>query len=508
MRVYMSAVLLLFGCDLGHSHDAAVPKPEVEAVQETRWTDRFEIFQEHPPLQPGVPATFAVHVTDLSTHQPRREGKLVAQMRLGDDPPIEVTVEAPKRPGIYSPQLTFPKPGTWRLTFKIPVESAVHEVEVSPLFVGGAGEPPPAPDGIAFLKEQQWTIGSRVEPAAPRPMIERFRVAGVVTAKPGSRAHVSPPLAGRLLAAPGRALPSPGDRVEAGQTLALLQPVISDMAAKLAEARVQVAKAALAEKQARLTLERVRTLAAGQAKTARELQEAEFAHETARAEYEAAVALRTAYESAGALFVPGAGLPALELKAPIAGTVTRLNAAVGEFVFPDTPVLSLLDSSTVFVEAKIPEADLARVGAPTTASYVLPDARGQHVPIPGGRFVHQGLEVDPVTRTVSHLYELPNPEGRLKIGLALTLYLGSGAPQEFLAVPESAVVEEEGRPVAFVQIAGETFEKRPLTLGIRDSGWVQVREGLAAGDRVVTREAYAVRLASVSSSIPAHGHEH
>ncbi|MFN7142023.1 MAG: efflux RND transporter periplasmic adaptor subunit, partial [Limisphaerales bacterium] len=77
-----------------------------------------------------------------------------------------------------------------------------------------------------------------------------------------------------------------------------------------------------------------------------------------------------------------------------------------------------------------------------------------------------------------------------------------------ISIPESAIVEEEGRPIAFVQLSGETFEKRDLTLGIRGGGRVQVLEGIEEGERVVSRGAYAIRLASVSNVIPAHGHAH
>jgi multidrug efflux pump subunit AcrA (membrane-fusion protein) len=62
--------------------------------------------------------------------------------------------------------------------------------------------------------------------------------------------------------------------------------------------------------------------------------------------------------------------------------------------------------------------------------------------------------------------------------------------------------------VAFVQVSGETFEKRELKVGIRDSGFVQVLEGIKAGERVVTKGAYAIRLSSISGVIPAHGHAH
>jgi membrane fusion protein, heavy metal efflux system len=75
-------------------------------------------------------------------------------------------------------------------------------------------------------------------------------------------------------------------------------------------------------------------------------------------------------------------------------------------------------------------------------------------------------------------------------------------------VPTSALVDEDGRAVVFVQLSGETFEKRDLELGIRDGAYVQILSGVSEGERVVTQGAYAIRLASVSTTIPAHGHSH
>ena len=69
-------------------------------------------------------------------------------------------------------------------------------------------------------------------------------------------------------------------------------------------------------------------------------------------------------------------------------------------------------------------------------------------------------------------------------------------------------IDEAGQPIAFVQVSGETFEKRHLKLGIRDAGRVEVLSGLSAGDRVVTRGGYAIRLAAASSILPDHGHAH
>jgi multidrug efflux pump subunit AcrA (membrane-fusion protein) len=92
--------------------------------------------------------------------------------------------------------------------------------------------------------------------------------------------------------------------------------------------------------------------------------------------------------------------------------------------------------------------------------------------------------------------------------MSLTVHIETARAEEGLSIPESAVVGEEGRFVAFVQVGGESFQKRDLALGIRDAGHAQVISGLSEGERVVTKGAYALRLASVSTSIPAHGHEH
>ena len=62
--------------------------------------------------------------------------------------------------------------------------------------------------------------------------------------------------------------------------------------------------------------------------------------------------------------------------------------------------------------------------------------------------------------------------------------------------------------MVFVQRGGETFLRRPVKLGIRNHGQVQVLEGVNVGDRVVTKGAYLIRLSTMSSSVPAHGHVH
>jgi membrane fusion protein, heavy metal efflux system len=508
-------LLLLAACDgHDHPHPEGAAEEEEKSAQLTVWGERFEIFLEHKFIVVDVPTGFVTHVSDLKTLEPRRKDKVVFVLRQGDNAPIEHVEPEPKRAGIYIPELKFPKAGEWSVTLRIPVDGAESVVDLPKFTVYATKEDakkapePEAPEGLSFLKEQQWRVLSKTEPVGKRKLVERVRVPAVVAAKPGSRAAVVPPLAGRLIAPSGKALPSLGDRVEAGQVLALVQPPLSEHAARLVEARAEAARAKLGLDQAEIVLARVKKLAESGARTERELQEADFAVRSAKASQEAALALKDAYERSGAVTLQG-GSPALELRSPIAGAVVSIQATLGEHVGAEKPVFMVLDASKVHLEARIPEAEIGRLAGGKATLAELPGARGTFISLEGkARQVFLGPEVDPTTRTVPLLFEAENPEGILRIGSALTLHLETARSEDALAVPASAVVEEEARPIAFVQLSGETFEKRYLKLGLKEGPWIQVLDGLAEGERVVSKEAMAVRLASTSGVIPAHGHAH
>jgi RND family efflux transporter MFP subunit len=511
------AFVALTACDHDHPHPHAKPGEEEEkTAQITVWGERFEIFLEHKPILVNRPTEFITHVTDLKSLHPRREGKVEFVLKPTGGPEIVHVEQAPRRPGIYNPKLKFPEAGEWTFALRIPVDGApvtevlphLHVYKTAEDAGKGHGHDHEAPEGISFLKEQQWRVLTKTEPVGKRKLAERVRVPAVVAARPGGRAAVTPPVPGRILAHGEKGLPSLGDRVEAGQTLALVQPPFSDHAARLVEAQAEAARAKLTLDHAELVLARVKKLAEGGARTERELQEADFAVKSAKASHEAALALKAAYERAGAVTLQG-GSPALELRSPITGVVIALRAALGEHVGSEKPVFIVLDASKVHLEARIPETDLARLGEGKAALVELPGTRGTFASLEGkARRVFLGPEVDPATRTVPLLFEVDNKEGALRVGSVLTLHLETARSEDALAVPASAVVEEEARPIAFVQLSGETFEKRYLKLGLKDGGWIQVLEGLAEGERVVTKEAMALRLASVSGVIPAHGHAH
>jgi len=190
--------------------------------------------------------------------------------------------------------------------------------------------------------------------------------------------------------------------------------------------------------------------------------------------------------------------------------ITSVNMGIGEPVAADQTLFTILDPSTVWIEARVPESAFGRLGAAKDALCQLLDGSNRQFSISGenGRLVFSGLEVDAQTRTVPLVYEMNNTNAMLRAGQSVRLHVETARALDASSIPHSALVEEGGMFVAFVQVSGETFQRREVQLGIRDGDWIQVVAGLSPGERVVTDGAYAIRLAAASNAIPSHGHAH
>ena len=77
-----------------------------------------------------------------------------------------------------------------------------------------------------------------------------------------------------------------------------------------------------------------------------------------------------------------------------------------------------------------------------------------------------------------------------------------------MVISKSALMQDYSLNYVYVQTGGESFEKREVKLGVDDGFNVQILSGVTEGEWVVTEGAYQIKMASMSSTIPAHGHEH
>jgi hypothetical protein len=122
--------------------------------------------------------------------------------------------------------------------------------------------------------------------------------------------------------------------------------------------------------------------------------------------------------------------------------------------------------------------------------------------------MHDAGVIDPATGALPVQFDVDNRAGELLIGQTATAVLYLGSRQRMTTVPREAVLMEAGRPYVFVQLGGESFARRFIEIAARDGDLIGVRSGVKPGERVVTRGAYDVQLASAAGGLPAEGHVH
>jgi Cu(I)/Ag(I) efflux system membrane fusion protein len=179
----------------------------------------------------------------------------------------------------------------------------------------------------------------------------------------------------------------------------------------------------------------------------------------------------------------GTPVRSIVLTAATAGTVMEKPAVVGMRFEQGSILFRIADLSTVWVMARVAERDLPALRIGQQASITLNADSSRKIE---GRIALIYPELDMSTRTAMVHIEVPNPEGKLKVGqyadVAIEAALTEGP---VVAIPDSAVLDSGTRQVAFVAKDGGVFEPRDVVLGLRGGGLVEVREGLSEGERIV-----------------------
>lgn len=172
------------------------------------------------------------------------------------------------------------------------------------------------------------------------------------------------------------------------------------------------------------------------------------------------------------------------IRAPFAGVVGLSDIAPGALVNPGAPIVTLDDISSVRVDFEVPDRYLAsiREGQPITAR--IDAYPGEVIQ---GRIQKLDTRIDERSRAITARAEFPNPSRKLKPGMMLRVAIAQGQRQ-VVAAPESAVtVQGDAAFVYVVTRQGDQAmtEQRPVLTGVRQDGYVEIRDGLRAGEQIV-----------------------
>lgn len=485
---------------------------EAPALVVTNWTERTELFAEYPPLVQGERAVFAVHLTDLLDFSALTTGRARVELTPEGGGSPAVLEGGASRPGVFRVEGTVPPASRYRMALLVDAPGLTdrHELgmvtvfgDTAAAFADAEARTPDDAAAITYLKEQQWQNPFATESAREAELQRAMRVPAVIGPVTGGEAIVSAPAAGRFTA---DALPSIGAVVESEQILGRLEPRLAEGGADRATLAAAVAEVDAQAEAARVELTRAERLLEERAVPARRVEDARRALRVAEARLQAAEARLAQRDEALRSGGGTAAGNAFVLRAPIAGRVAEVLAALGASYDEGAPLFRIVRTAKVELRAMVPAVDvpLAR-----SVEGMALEVSGRSEPLRlTFDHMHDSGVIDERTRALAVRFDVDNRDGLLLIGQTGTVLLETGDRERTLAVPEAALLTEAGRPYVFVQTGGESFVRRFLEVGTRDGELVGVRSGLQPGERVVARGAYDVQLAAASNALPAEGHVH
>lgn len=392
--------------------------------------------------------------------------------------------------------------------------------------VAGEAEEHSQEGAIEISDETAELIGVKTAAAVSGEIEDTIATTGKALVAPNGQAIIGAKAEGRAV----QISAEPGQSVKAGQVLVVIDsPQIADLRGQLieAEARLKLAeqnkartamsenRAAVIQAKNRLdlaqaTFDRKRRLAELGAAAKREVAEAETEYKNAKAEYDYQSSIQITREQQQALSEveqtravvqrltqslaalganPRGQGGTISINSPIAGTVIDRHISIGQAVTGGSELLTVMNLSSVIIEAQLPESQAVRVRAGQRLTARLPGLPDR---LFEGHVESVGNAVDPQSRTVPVRARITNAGAVLKHQMAVEVRIVSGERKEGVVVPVSALVQDEGITVVYVK-EGNRYERRPVSVGTINYQSAEITSGIEAGEEVVVAGAYQLK---------------
>lgn len=368
--------------------------------------------------------------------------------------------------------------------------------------VAEATQPEALSQGVFRLSDAE-VRSLRIEELQPREFRDERVAEGRIAYNEDRSTPVFSPYTGRVV----RVIARLGDHIDVGE--ALLEVETTD----LAGAANDLLSALDASNKARATLEQAQreerrqaSLFAARAASQRDVEQARVAATNAADDLRSAEStLAAARDKLRVLGRSQEQLRRIEatrqvdavvpVASPIEGTVVQRRVGLGQWLSAggSDPIFTIADLSTMWLVAAVRERDapLVRLDQPVEVTVgALPDRKFE------AHIAGIGAGLDPATRRLTVRAEVRDPEHLLKPEMFATFHITLGEPKRSVAVPVGAVIHRGSEASVWVALDGNRFILRRITVGVRSGDMLEVKEGLNAGERVVTGGALFVDRAA------------
>lgn len=356
-------------------------------------------------------------------------------------------------------------------------EGAEHEHEAESSPAGGSDE-------IILPPAKAKAAGVEVSAVEPGIFHQVIKTSGQVLAAQGDESVAVATVAG-VVSFRGKVIE--GMSVSKGTPLVVLSS--KNMADGDPVQRVRVAYEV-----AKKEYERMKTLVGNKIVSEKDFAQAEQAYENARISYEAVAKNNSASGQT--------------VTSPIGGYVKNLLVKEGDYVTVGQPLVSVTQNRKLFLRADVSEKYYPSLHTIVSANFCTPyNNKVYTLKELEGRMLSYGKASGENGYYVPVTFEFDN-KGDIIPGSFVEVFLLSSPMENVISLPHSALTEEQGSFFIYLQLDEEGYKKQLVSLGADNGESVQILSGVKAGDRVVTKGAYQVKLASAANAIPAHSHEH
>jgi len=485
--------MLLMSCGNQKKDSTASEVESIPAKSITLWTDKTELFVEFPALVVGENSRFAAHFTVLDKHKPVREGEVTVSLIKGDNG-IRNTAESPSSPGIFSPSLQPKEAGNFKLIFDIKTPTfsdtlIVHDIivyaskEDAINALGAASEDA----GISFLKEQAWKIDFQTAPVVSGKIYDVINTSGVWMPSLGSVKSLAAKSNGVVDFKVNNL--TEGTAVKQGQLLMSLNSqglASNNLSTEIANARSNF-------EQAKSEYERKKELYNSKIIPKSDFEKVESNYSIAKSNYQS--------------ITSGVSGGSKQIRAPFDGFIKCIIVSNGDYVEQGVALISIgTHQSKVLKTQLAPNYGLTMENV-QGIWFQTKDGEWKNVTDAEGKILSIGKDVERENPLLS-VFAQVNAEVDMPEGSLTPVQIAMGDATQNTMIPVNALLEDYGSYSVIVQLSGEGFERRTVKIGKRNGKNVEILQGLEVGEVVVTKGAYQVKMASMSGSTPAHGHEH
>lgn len=213
---------------------------------------------------------------------------------------------------------------------------------------------------------------------------------------------------------------------------------------------------------------------------------------------------KIAYDAiAGKQTVKGVGV-----STPMTGYIKNISVKDGEYVTTGQTIATVSQNKRLVLRADVSEKHFPALNRIQTANFKTPyDNQVYALPELSGKLLSVGKSAETNTFFIPVTFEFDN-QGAIIPGSFVEIYLISTPLENVISIPVSSLTNEMGNFYVYKQLDEEGYQKQEVKIGANNGKDVQIISGLVPGERVVSKGAYQVKMASASGAIPGHTHEH